>query len=113
MAKPTSWKQGQSGNPEGRPPGAKDKRTALRALLTPHAQELVMRAVELAKSGDTTALRLCLERLIPPQDEGRARRAGNCRWHTRRARPRRAPSGCLRAHHAPGPDFDSCCEHDS
>lgn len=72
MAKPTSWKQGQSGNLEGRPPGGKDKRTALRALLEPHAEDLVAKAIELAKSGDTTALRLCLERLCPPlraQDE--------------------------------------------
>lgn len=60
------YQKGQSGNSAGRPKGASDKRTALRALLAPHAQELVAKAIELAKSGDTTALRLCLERLIPP-----------------------------------------------
>ncbi|MGH8606516.1 MAG: DUF5681 domain-containing protein [Gammaproteobacteria bacterium] len=68
----TSWKEGRSGNPSGKPKGATDKRTALRALFAPHAQELVTKAIELAKSGDTTALRLCWERLCPPlraQDE--------------------------------------------
>lgn len=58
------FKPGQSGNPQGRP---KDTRTAsLRALLAPHAPELVAKAVQLARDGDTTALRLCLERILPP-----------------------------------------------
>jgi hypothetical protein len=58
--------RGQSGNPAGKPRGARDKRTALRALLVPHAESLTAKTVELAKAGDTTALRLCLDRLIPP-----------------------------------------------
>jgi hypothetical protein len=58
--------KGQSGNPAGKPKGAKDKRTELRALLRPHAEDLVAKAVELAKAGDTTALRICIDRLIPP-----------------------------------------------
>lgn len=58
------FKPGQSGNPSGRP---KDTHTAaLRALLRPHAEDMVAKAVELAKGGDTTALRLCLERILPP-----------------------------------------------
>jgi len=60
------YKPGQSGNPTGKPKGAKDKRTALRELLNPHAEGLVNKAVDLALGGDTTALRLCLERLMPP-----------------------------------------------
>ena len=60
------FKPGQSGNPKGRPAGRPDKRTKLRGFLEPHAQELIEKAVELAKNGDTTAPRLCLERLIPP-----------------------------------------------
>ncbi len=39
----------------------------LRELLEPHAKVLVKKAVDLALEGDTTALRLCLERLIPPK----------------------------------------------
>lgn len=61
-----TFMKGQSGNPSGKPKGAKDKRTALRALLEPHSGSLVQKTVELALEGDTTALRLCLERLIPP-----------------------------------------------
>lgn len=46
--------------------GLPDRRTALRELLQPHSKELVERAVELALNGDTAALKLCLERLMPP-----------------------------------------------
>jgi hypothetical protein len=60
------FEKGQSGNPAGRPPGIRDKRNAMRELLVPHAAELVAKAVELAKAGDVTALRICLDRLIPP-----------------------------------------------
>lgn len=57
--------EGQSGNPQGRPVGIPDRRTKLRALLHPHAEELVKKAVELALGGDVNALRLCIDRLIP------------------------------------------------
>ena len=60
------YKKGQSGNPVGRPRGIKDKRTSIRELLKPHAKDLIDKAVSLALDGDTTALRLCLDRLIPP-----------------------------------------------
>jgi Family of unknown function (DUF5681) len=60
------FEKGQSGNPAGRPPGIRDKRTAMRDLLLPHAPELVAKAVEMAKNGDAAALRICLDRLIPP-----------------------------------------------
>lgn len=59
------FKKGQSGNPAGKPKGARDKRTALRDLLQPHAAELVEKVVALAKAGDTTALRMCIDRLMP------------------------------------------------
>jgi hypothetical protein len=55
----------QPGN-SGRPPGIRDKRTELRALLLPHAPDLIAKVVEMAKEGDATALRICLDRLIPP-----------------------------------------------
>ena len=60
------YRTGESGNPAGRPKGIPDKRSTLRALLEPHAQELVGKVVELAKAGDTAALRMCIDRLIPP-----------------------------------------------
>src|SRR3954463_4462187 len=61
-AKP--W-QFQQGNP-GRPVGARNRATlAAMALLEGEAEALTRRCVELALAGDTTALRLCLERLLP------------------------------------------------
>ncbi len=59
--------KGQSGNPRGRPTGSRNKATlAAVALLENESQALTRKAVELALEGDTTALRLCLERLVPP-----------------------------------------------
>jgi len=60
------FKSGESGNPLGRPIGVRDRRTALRELLSPHAPELVQKAVDMALEGDTTALRMCLDRCIAP-----------------------------------------------
>lgn len=59
------FKPGESGNPSGRSTGTATKVSKLRALLEPHAQPLIEKCVALAKDGDTTALRLCLERLLP------------------------------------------------
>ena len=57
------------GNP-GRPKGARHKTTlAIEAILDGEAEALTRKAVELAKAGDTTALRLCLERLAPPRKD--------------------------------------------
>jgi hypothetical protein len=66
------FEKGQSGNPSGRPVGIRDKRTAMRELLQPHAPDLIAKAVEMAKGGDAAALRICLDRLLPaakPKDE--------------------------------------------
>ncbi|WP_042288715.1 DUF5681 domain-containing protein [Paraburkholderia mimosarum] len=60
-----AFKKGVSGNPAGRKRGTPDKRTALRELLQPHAEKLVKKAVDLALAGDTTALRICIDRCIP------------------------------------------------
>ena len=58
-----------SGN-AGRPKGARNKSTmAVLELLEGQAEALTKRAVELALAGDTTALRLCLERLAPPRKD--------------------------------------------
>lgn len=62
----TKFRTGRSGNPAGRPRGIEDKRTALRALLDPHAPKLIAKIVAKALKGDTTALRICIDRLIPP-----------------------------------------------
>jgi hypothetical protein len=54
----------------GRPKGARNRTTmAVLELLEGQAEALTQRAVELALSGDTTALRLCLERVAPPRKD--------------------------------------------
>jgi hypothetical protein len=61
------FQKGQSGNPAGRPAGARNRKTLAAAmLLDGEAEGLTRRAVELALAGDPTALRLCIERILPP-----------------------------------------------
>jgi hypothetical protein len=60
------FEPGQSGNPLGRPKGARNKTTlAAENLLEGEAEAIVRKLVEKAKSGDPTALRLCVERFMP------------------------------------------------
>ena len=59
----------QPGNP-GRPKGARHKATlAAEALLDGEAEGLTRKAVEAALGGDMAALRLCLDRIVPPRRE--------------------------------------------
>jgi hypothetical protein len=60
------FKKGQSGNPAGKPIGARHKTTlVVQTLLDGEAEGLTRKAVELALGGDTMALRLCMERIAP------------------------------------------------
>jgi len=64
------FKKGHSGNPRGRLLGSRNKASiAAEALLDGEADRLTRRAVELADSGDPTALKLCLERIVAPRRE--------------------------------------------
>ena len=55
------------GNPAGRRTGSRNKATlAAAAFLAGESEALTRRAVELALAGDPTAMRLCLERILPP-----------------------------------------------
>jgi hypothetical protein len=61
---------GNRANPAGRPKGARNKSTlAAEALLDGEAAALSRMAIQLAMAGDTTALRLCLERVLPPRKD--------------------------------------------
>src|SRR5713101_4821288 len=63
-----AFRKGRSGNPQGRPPGARNKATeTAELLLDGEAEALTRKAVELALAGDAVALRLCLDRIIPPR----------------------------------------------
>ncbi len=58
--------KGNSGNPSGRPPGSRNRATLLlESMLEGEAQQLIRKVIELALTGDTHALRLCLDRLMP------------------------------------------------
>ena len=64
------FKPGESGNPKGRTPGTRCKATmAAQALLDGESEALTRKVVELALKGDLTALRLCLERIVPPRKD--------------------------------------------
>jgi hypothetical protein len=64
------FRKGQSGNPKGRERGSRNQATqAMQLLLDGEAEALTRKAVALALDGDTTALRLCLDRLMPPRRE--------------------------------------------
>ena len=61
------FEKGRSGNPAGRRFGSRNKATlAAAALLAGESEALTRKAVELALAGDPTAMRLCVERLLPP-----------------------------------------------
>ena len=62
------FERGKSGNPNGRPKGARNNATVLaEALLDGEANAITRKLIDKALEGDTTALRLCLERLLPPR----------------------------------------------
>jgi Family of unknown function (DUF5681) len=61
-----TFQPGHSGNPAGRAPGSRNKKTlAAEAVLFEHAQELVENLVRRAKNGEPAAMRLAMERILP------------------------------------------------
>ncbi|MBV9199502.1 MAG: hypothetical protein JOY83_07140 [Alphaproteobacteria bacterium] len=64
------YEKGRSGNPANRRTGSRNNTTlAAAALLAGESETLTRKAVELALVGDPTAMRLCLERILPPLRE--------------------------------------------
>jgi hypothetical protein len=62
--------KGRSGNPKGRPPGARNAAAVLaEQLLDGEAGELVRKVITKAKHGNLPALRICIDRILPPRRE--------------------------------------------
>jgi len=60
------FKPGTSGNPKGKPKGARSKSTIFgERIMQEDADAIIQAVVDSAKNGDPTAMRLCVERLIP------------------------------------------------
>ena len=60
------FQKGESGNPAGRPRGARNRRTVLAEhLLEGDTEAIVRTMIERAKEGDMAAVRLCVDRICP------------------------------------------------
>jgi hypothetical protein len=68
-AETTRGKPFEPGN-SGRPKGARNKATlALEVLLDGEAEALTRKAIDMALEGDTTAMRLVMDRIMPPRKD--------------------------------------------
>lgn len=60
------FQKGKSGNPAGRPRGVADWRAKNRKMLESELPDLILTVVEQAKGGDMVAMKLVLDRVLPP-----------------------------------------------
>jgi hypothetical protein len=73
----SKFKKGQSGNPTGRPRGSRNKATLLADQIFDEklfgndkkAEAIISKTIALAEGGDTTCIRLCLDRIAPVRRE--------------------------------------------
>lgn len=64
------FEKGESGNPAGRPRGARNRATLLmQNLLADDAEAIGRKAIEMAKAGELAAIRLCMDRLAPARKD--------------------------------------------
>lgn len=62
----TRFKPGQSGNPAGKPPGARHRITRLaQDLMESEVEDVVRSVIDAAKCGDMAAARVVIERILP------------------------------------------------
>ena len=59
------WKQGQSGNPKGRPRKSQKTMAQLRTQISEHLPDVIEVLADAAKEGDVQAARILVERCIP------------------------------------------------
>ena len=59
------WKQGQSGNPKGRPRKSQKRMAQLRSQISEHLPDVIEVLANAAKDGDVQAARILVERCVP------------------------------------------------
>src|SRR5438309_433479 len=60
------WGKGTSGNPAGRPHGSRNQSILFfQELLNGEGEALIRKGIELSMNGDTRALSICWDRLLP------------------------------------------------
>ncbi len=59
------WKQGESGNPRGRPRKSQKSMAQLRSQISEHLPDVIEVLANAAKQGDVQAARILVERCVP------------------------------------------------
>jgi hypothetical protein len=59
------WKEGQSGNPKGRPRKSQKTMAQLRGQISDHLPDVIEVLANAAKEGDVQAARILVERCVP------------------------------------------------
>ena len=59
------WKQGESGNPKGRPRKSQKSMAQLRSQISEHLPDVIEVLANAAKEGDVQAARILVERCVP------------------------------------------------
>ena len=64
------WRKGQSGNPRGTPRGSRHWASRMaEALIDGEGEEIVRVTIQKALAGEDAALKICMDRLLPPRKD--------------------------------------------